>query len=85
MIICFSTGIEGYWEGVKRQLDGTHHGVNRNHLHRCLSKAELKYNSRKLTDGERTVTLIQAAAARRLTYKQQTARNRDTLGRHTDR
>ena len=42
------------------------------------------YN-RKLTDGERTVKLIQACDHRRLTYKEQTSKNRDSLGRHTDR
>ena len=48
--------IEGFWAGLKRQLHGTHHSVSRKHLHRYLSEAEFKYNNRKLTDGERTVS-----------------------------
>jgi transposase-like protein len=68
--------IEGFWAGLKRQLHGTHHSVSRKHLHRYVSEAEFKYNNRKLSDGERTVKLIQAASNRRLTYAEQTT-NRD--------
>lgn len=50
-----------------------------------LSEVEFKYNNRKLTDGERTVKLIQACDHRRLTYKQETAKNRDAKGRYTGR
>jgi transposase-like protein len=67
--------IEGFWAGLKRQLHGTHHSVSRKHLHRYLSEVEFKYNNRKLTNGERTVKLIQACDHRRLTYKQQTEKN----------
>lgn len=77
--------IEGVWAGMKRQLHGTHHSVSRKHLHRYLSEVEFKYNYRNLTDGERTVKLIQAADHRRLTYKEQSSKNRDSKGRYTDR
>lgn len=63
--------IEGFWAGLKRQLHGTHHAVSRKHLHRYVSEAEFKYNSRDLSDGERTVKLIRAAVDRRLTYADQ--------------
>ena len=59
--------------------------MRRKHLHRDLSEAEFKFNNRKLTDGERTVKLIQACDHRRLTYKEQSSKNRDALGRFTDR
>jgi transposase-like protein len=72
--------IEGFWAGLKRQLSGTHHAVSRKHLHRYLSESEFKYNTRKLTDGERTAKLIQAAQGCRLTYREQTA-VRDKRGR----
>ena len=77
--------IEGFWAGFKRQFHGTHHSMSRKHLHRYLSEAEFKYNNRHLNDGDRTVKLIQAIAGRRLTYKQQTSKNRDAKGRYTDR
>jgi transposase-like protein len=77
--------IEGFWSLLKRRLNGTHHAVSRKHLHRYLSEAEFLYNNRDLTDGERTVKIIQAANLRRLTYKQQTALNRDEKNRWSDR
>jgi hypothetical protein len=77
--------IEGVWAGAKRQFHGTHHSVSRKHLHRYLSEIEFKYNTRRMTDGDRTVKLIQAADHRRLTYKEQTAKNRDAKGRYSDR
>jgi transposase-like protein len=77
--------IEGVWANMKRQIGGTHHSVTRKHLHRYVSEVEFKYNNRKLTDGERTVKLIQASEHRRLTYRQQADKNRDAMGRYTDR
>jgi transposase-like protein len=81
--------IEGFWAGLKRQLHGTHHAVTRKHLHRYVSEVEFKYNNRTLSDGERTVKLIQACDHRRLTYREQVcgepdARGvyRNTLGRY---
>jgi transposase-like protein len=71
--------IEGFWAGLKRQIHGTHHSVSRKHLHRYVSEVEFKYNNRHLTDGERTVKLIQAAERRRLTYADQTT-TRDADG-----
>lgn len=65
--------IEGFWAGLKRQIGGTHHAVSRKHLHRYVSEAEFKYNTRDLTNGERTVKLIQSADHRRLTYADQTS------------
>lgn len=69
--------IEGFWAGLKRQLHGTHHSVSRKHLHRYVSEAEFKYNTRGLSDGERTVKLIQACDHRRLTYADQTSHFED--------
>ena len=78
---CITTNtIEGFWAGLKRQLHGTHHAVTRKHLHRYVSEAEFKYNTRGLNDGERTAKLIQAASNRRLTYADQIS-NRDKNGR----
>lgn len=75
--------IEGFWAGLKRQINGTHHAVSKKHLHRYVSESEFKYNNRHLTDGERTQKLIQAATDhRRLTYKQQIADPRDGNGRY---
>jgi transposase-like protein len=75
--------IEGFWAGLKRRINGTHHSVTRKHLHRYLSEAEYLYNTRHMDDGERTVNLIRATVNRRLTYRQQIARPRDAKGRYT--
>lgn len=70
--------IEGVWANFKRQINGTHHSVSKKHLHRYASEYEFKYNNRDLTDGERTVKLICAADQRRLTYRDQTRKDRDS-------
>jgi hypothetical protein len=75
-----TNSIEGFWSLLKKQIHGTHTSVSRKHLHRYVSEVEFKYNNRKLTDGERTVKLIQACDSRRLTYQDQTAK-RDRRGR----
>lgn len=78
---CVTTNrIEGFWAGLKRQLSGTHHSVSRKHLHRYVSEAEFKYNTRKLSDAEQTVKLIQGMDNKRLTYADQTQK-RDRRGR----
>jgi len=66
--------IEGFWAGLERQLNGTHHTVSRKHLHRYVSKVEFMCKNRGLNDCELTVKVIQAADHRRLTYKEQTER-----------
>lgn len=76
--------IEGFWANLKRQIGGTHHSVSKKHLHRYVSEVEFKYNNRDLSDGERTVKLIQACDNRRLTYREQTQRF-DTIGRRLPR
>jgi transposase-like protein len=63
--------IEGFFAGLKRQINGTHHSVSKKHLHRYVSEVEFKYNNRHLDDGERTKRAIQGADLKRLTYKEQ--------------
>jgi transposase-like protein len=59
--------VEGYFGNLKRQVDGTHHHVSAHHLHRYVSEFEFKYNSRKDTDGQRTVQTTARIEGRRLT------------------
>lgn len=42
--------IEGFWSGLKRQINATHHSLSRKHLHRYLSEVEFKYNNCHLND-----------------------------------
>ena len=60
---------EAFFSQLKRSVDGTHHHVSREHLHRYLAEFDFRYTNRKLTDGQRTMKAIQAAAGKRLTYR----------------
>jgi hypothetical protein len=51
---------------LKRGITGTYHHVGKQHLHRYLSKFDFRYNTRKITDGQRVITLIGKVAGKRL-------------------
>jgi transposase-like protein len=44
---------EGFFGQLKRSLDGTHHHVSREHLHRYVSEFDFRYTWCKLTDAEK--------------------------------
>ena len=65
-----TNAVEGYFGNFRRQVDGTHHHVSCGHLPRYSNEFEFKYNTRKITDGERTAQTIRRLENRRLTlYK----------------
>lgn len=43
--------------------------VGRKHLHRYLSEFDFRFNSRKVTDGERAQSALKGVEGKRLTYK----------------
>ena len=55
---------------MKRSIDGTHHHISEQHLHRYLSEFDIRYNSRKIEDGEWTVLAIRKAKGKLLDYGQ---------------
>lgn len=61
--------VEGFFGNSKRSLDGTHHAVSRQHLHLYAAELDFKYNTRKVTDGERTTKGIQGVVGKRLMYR----------------
>jgi transposase-like protein len=61
--------IEGYFSQLKRSIDGTHHHVSATHLGRYLAHFDFMYSTRKLTDSDRMVRIIDQAAGRRLPYR----------------
>jgi transposase-like protein len=67
----YTNTVEGFFSLLKRQILGTHHSVSKKHLHRYVSEAEFKYNTRTEDDGERTRRAIRGGDGKRLTYKQQ--------------
>ena len=60
---------EAYFSQLKRSIDGTHHHVSRQHLHRYLSEFDYRFNTRKIEDGERTVRAIKQTEGKRLRYR----------------
>jgi len=61
--------IEGFFGILKRGINGIYHQVGKHHLHRYLSEFDFRYNSRKLTDGQRTIQAIKGASGKRLVYR----------------
>lgn len=50
---------ECFFSQLKRSLDGTHHNVSREHLHRYLGEFDFRFGTCKLTDAERMACLVQ--------------------------
>lgn len=62
--------VEGFFSILKRGINGTFHSVSKKHLHRYVAEFEYRYNTRKISDGERVVPAIQKAQGKRLLYRQ---------------
>ncbi len=60
---------EGFFSQLKRSIDGTHHHVSREHLHRYVTEYDYRYSTRKMSDGQRTMKVIRDAEGKRLTYR----------------
>jgi hypothetical protein len=54
---------------MKRAVFGTHHSISEAHLPRYLSEWDFKWNTRKLTDGERAALIAKGIEGKRLTYQ----------------
>lgn len=61
--------VEGFFSILKRGVNGTFHSISKKYLHRYVSEFAYKYNTRKMTDGERVVLAIQKADGKRLLYR----------------
>ncbi|MFH0958673.1 MAG: IS1595 family transposase, partial [Pseudomonadota bacterium] len=58
--------VEGFFGNSKRSLDGTHHHLSGKHLPFYLAELDYKYNTRKESDGARTVAGIRKIEGKRL-------------------
>jgi transposase-like protein len=54
---------------MKRAVFGTHHSISEAHLQRYLAEWDFKWNTRKMTDGERAATALKGIEGKRLTYR----------------
>lgn len=57
---------------VKHGIVGIYHNVSREYLHRYLWQFDFMWNTRKMNDGERTVSAMKAGEGKRLMYQQPT-------------
>lgn len=48
-----TNNIEGYWNILKKQIDGIHHFVSPKHLQRYCNESAFRYNNRKMFQDER--------------------------------
>ena len=55
-----------FFGNSKRSLDGTHHHISRKHTDLYFAELDYKYNTRKETDGARTIEGIQGIEGKRL-------------------
>jgi transposase-like protein len=65
--------LENYFSQLKRSIDGTHHHVSKEHLHRYLSEFDFRLSTCKMSDTARMERIIDQAEGRRLTYRRVTA------------
>jgi len=70
--VIHSNTVENFFGQLKRSLDGTHHHVGEDHLHRYVDEFSYRYNTRGWTDGQRLMDTVVATQGRRLTYKPMT-------------
>ncbi|HXW39862.1 MAG TPA: IS1595 family transposase [Xanthobacteraceae bacterium] len=54
---------------MKRAVYGAHHNVSEAHLTRYLAEWDFKWNTRKISDGERAAIALKGIEGKRLTYR----------------
>ncbi|WP_298357720.1 IS1595 family transposase [Rhodoblastus sp.] len=64
-----TNSVEGYFSLLKRAVFGTFHHVSEAHLHRYTAEQDFKFNTRKMTDFERTTLSLDGIFGKRLTYR----------------
>lgn len=61
---------ESFFSLLKRGVHGAWHSVSREHLHRYVGEFAFRWNTRKLSDGDRMEAAVPLATGKRLTYRQ---------------
>ena len=64
-----TNGMENFWSLLKRGINGTYVSVEPFHLFRYVDSEAFRFNTRKLTDGERFKEVAKGISGKRLTYK----------------
>lgn len=68
-----TNSIEGFWNILKKQLDGIHHSVSPKHLQRYVNESSFRYNNRKVFQDERFASAL-ANCEGTLSYKSLTGK-----------
>lgn len=61
--------VEGYFSILKRGITGTYQWVSQQHLKRYLGEFDFRYNTRQMSDMERTIEAAKGIVGKRLTYR----------------
>jgi hypothetical protein len=69
-----TNGLENFWSLLKRAVKGTYVSVEPFHLFRYLDEEAMRFNTRKMDDGQRFSRVLGKVAGRRLTYSQLTGK-----------
>ena len=69
-----TNGVENFRSLLKRGLTGIYHSVEVEHLDRYVDEFAYRFNSRKLSDGERFKASVPRIAGKRLTYAELTSK-----------
>ena len=64
-----SNTAENFFSIFKRGVIGTYHHMSEAHLSRYTAEFDFRYNTRKVTDGERADAALLGIAGKRLTYR----------------
>lgn len=64
-----TNGLENFWSLLKRAIKGTCVSVDPYHVFRYLDEQVFRLNSRKATDGERFVDILNSVMGKRLDYR----------------
>jgi transposase-like protein len=67
-----TNGMENFWSLLKRSIKGTYVSVEPFHLFRYLDEQTFRFNSRKMSDGQRFLRAAQGIIGRRVTYAELT-------------
>lgn len=73
-ILVHTNNIEGYWNILKKQINGIHHSVSAKHLQKYCNESAFRFNNREALQDERFANAL-ANCNGSLTYNQLTGKN----------
>jgi transposase-like protein len=64
-----TNSVEGFFGIFKRGMRGVYQHCSEKHLHRYLAEFDFRYNTRGMSDAERTLAAVKSGEGKRLTYR----------------